>query len=139
MALDMVKGMEFKRVLELIQRGRPEQARALLAQLQERFLSLCQENENLRRQMDEVTQILNLAESVEFDGQKYWLNENFRKKGPYCQVCYDRDALLVRLQEHDKHWHCQGCGNLYLKRAQGAERKQGLRAVQGKTIPLFVD
>lgn len=139
MTLDMVNGMEFKQALELFQAGKPEQAQELLARLQAQFLTLCQENEDLRRQMDEVAHILNLAESVEFDGQKYWLNENFRKKGPFCQVCYDRDALLVRLQEHDKHWHCQGCGNLYLKRAQGAERKQGLRAIQGKTIPLFVD
>ena len=139
MAPDMVNGMEFKKVLDLIRGGKTEEARGLLAQLQEQFLALCRENENLRKQMDEVAQVLNLAESVEFDGQKYWLNEKFRKKGPYCQVCYDRDALLVRLQEHEKHWHCQGCGNLYLKRAQGAERKQGLRAVQGKTIPLFVD
>ncbi len=139
MALDMVNGMEFKKVLDLIRGGKAEEARGLLARLQEQFLALCRENENLRKQMDEVAQVLNLAESVEFDGQKYWLNENFRKKGPYCQVCYDRDALLVRLQEHEKHWHCQGCGNLYLKRAQGAVRKPGLRAALGKTIPLFVE
>lgn len=139
MAADLVNGMEFKKVLDLLRAGKQDDARELLALLQERFLGLCQENENLRRQMDEVAQVLNLAECVEFDGQKYWLSENFRKKGPYCQVCYDRDALLVRLQEHDKHWHCQGCGNLYLKRAAGAERKPGLRAVLGKTIPLFGD
>ncbi|HMM37270.1 MAG TPA: hypothetical protein PKB11_00790 [Desulfovibrio sp.] len=139
MAPTLSSGMEFKRALELAHNGDLDGARAILGRLQGDYLRLCEENEALRRQMDEVARVLDLAENMEFDGQKYWLLENFKKKGPFCQVCYDREALLVRLQEHDKHWHCQGCGNLYLKRRASNAGKTGLRSVLGKTIPLFGD
>ncbi|MCM0754260.1 hypothetical protein M7784_03245 [Desulfovibrio aminophilus] len=139
MAPSLTGGMEFKRALDLARHGDLEGARAILGRLQVDYLRLCEENDALRRQMAEVARVLDMAENMEFDGQKYWLLEDFKKKGPFCQVCYDREALLVRLQEHDKHWHCQGCGNLFLKRRAANAGKTGLRSVLGKTIPLFGD
>lgn len=139
MAASMAVVTEFKRVLDLMQAQRLEEARALLQKLQGQFLSLCEENEEMRRQMEEVAQVLDLSENMEFDGQKYWLVENFQKKGPYCQVCYDRDGQLLRLQEHDKHWHCLCCGNLYLKMSKVSKRRKPLRGNLSKTIPLFVE
>ncbi len=135
----IIKATDFKRAAELAAQGRVEEAKILLKGLQDEFLALCEENATFRRQMEEVSEILDLSECMEFDGQKYWLMENFRKKGPYCQVCYDRDAILMRLQEHEKHWQCHHCGGLFLRRdgnTRSAERAQAA-AKSGKTIPLF--
>lgn len=139
MAQSFVTAADFKRVLDLFQAQRIEEARRVLQELQGRFLSLCEENDELRRQMEEVAQVLDLSENMEFDGQKYWLVENYQKKGPYCQVCYDRDGQLIRLQEHDKHWHCLNCGNLYLKMRKFSQRRKPQRGLLGKTVPLFVE
>ena len=99
-------------------------------------------DEALKLQLTEVANVLDLADKVQFDGQKYWLMEENEKKGPFCQVCYDRDGLLVHLQEHDNHWECQSCHGLYMipRGADVPSRKKGfMRTTLKKTIPLFLE
>jgi len=32
------------------------------------------------------------------------------KEGPYCQLCYDKDQKLIRLQDWGNgEWNCQSC------------------------------
>ncbi len=38
-----------------------------------------EENKELRSQVKEVAEILDLAECMEFDGQKYWIDEDNEK------------------------------------------------------------
>ncbi|MBU1248067.1 MAG: hypothetical protein KKB70_05165, partial [Proteobacteria bacterium] len=105
----------FKRVLELMKAGKTAEATALQKSLQDEFMVQFDENETLKRQLSEVAAVLDLSECMSFDGQKYWLEEDGKREGPYCQVCYDRDATLVRLAEHDRHYECRSCHNLYMK------------------------
>lgn len=134
----------FKRALDLFRLGKHEEAEALLKSLQDEFIAVCEENEALKTQLTEVADILDLAERVQFDGQKYWLVEDGKRKGPFCQVCYDRDGLLIHLQEHENHWECQNCHGLYMiprtiKEAPAAKKKPFLRTTLKKTIPLFLE
>lgn len=139
----MFQATGFKRALTLAKEGKYAEAEALLKSLQDEFLAICEENEALKLQLTEVADVLDLADKVQFDGQKYWLIEENEKKGPFCQVCYDRDGLLVHLQEHDKHWECQNCRGLYMipRDAKSTQKthKPALRTNLKKTIPLFLE
>lgn len=133
----------FKRALAMCKEGKLEEAEALLKSLQDEFIAVCEENEALKMQLTEVADVLDLADKVQFDGQKYWLMEDDERKGPFCQVCYDRDGLLVHLQEHEKHWECQNCRGLYMmpqaSKPHPASDKPVMRTNLKKTIPLFLE
>lgn len=132
----------FKRALDLFEAGRFDEGKVLLKSLQDEFLAVCDENEALKRQLAEVAEVLDLAEKVHFDGQKYWLDEDDERKGPFCQVCYDREGLLVHLHEHENHWECQSCHSLYMashETEKTVPRKPRIRASLEKTLPLFLE
>lgn len=138
----MYQATGFKRALDLCKNGKHEEAEVLLKSLQEEFLAVCEENEALKLQLTEVADVLDLADRVQFDGQKYWLQDEDGKKGPFCQVCYDRDGLLVHLQEHENHWECQSCRGLYMIPRDNESPKQKPNPVKNtmkKTIPLFLE
>ncbi|WP_319467593.1 hypothetical protein [uncultured Pseudodesulfovibrio sp.] len=132
----------FKRALILCKEGKFAEAEGILKGLQDEFMALCEENEALKLQLTEVAEVLDLADKVQFDGQKYWLVEDGKRKGPFCQVCYDRDGLLIHLQEHENHWECQGCRGLYMiprTKETPQKKKTFLKTTLKKTIPLFLE
>ncbi|WP_319543568.1 hypothetical protein [uncultured Pseudodesulfovibrio sp.] len=138
----MFQATGFKRALDLCKQGKLDEAAVLLKSLQDEFLAVCEENEALKEQLSEVADVLDLAEKIQFDGQKYWLTDEGEKKGPFCQVCYDRDGLLVHLHQHENHWECQSCHGLYLipRDTQAETRKKPLlRTTLKKAIPLFLE
>jgi len=129
----------FKRALLLCREGKHREAEAVLKSLQDEFLAVCEENEALKAQLHEVAAVLDLADKVRFDGQKYWLVEGGEQKGPYCQVCYDRDGLLINLQRLENKWECQNCQNRFMVPSKTAvpARLPAARGGLKKTIPLF--
>jgi hypothetical protein len=132
----------FKRALDLFEAGRFDEGKALLKSLQDEFLAVCDENEALKKQLAEVAEVLDLAEKIQFDGQKYWLDEDGERKGPFCQVCYDRDGLLVHLHRRENHWECQSCHGLYILPREGEkapQKKPRLRTTLDKSVPLFLE
>ncbi|BDQ36681.1 hypothetical protein SYK_10410 [Pseudodesulfovibrio nedwellii] len=138
----MFQATGFKRTLDLCKQGKIDEAAVLLKSLQDEFLAVCEENEALKEQLSEVADVLDLAEKIQFDGQKYWLTDEGEKKGPFCQVCYDRDGLLVHLHEHKNHWECQSCHGLYMVQQDSqteTKKKTILRTTLKKTIPLFLE
>jgi hypothetical protein len=141
MSKKLLHATGFGRLHQLITENRPDEARELLKALQDEYLSLLEENEALKRQLIEVAQVLDMAECMEFDGQKYWLTDELRHKGPYCQLCYDRDGLLMRLQKQQRYWKCHCCGNVFLdaKAMQDQSSKRTFPVGLPKApIPLFV-
>ena len=141
MSKKLLHATGFARVHQLILETRPDEARELLKALQDEYLSIIEENEALKRQIIEVAQVLDMAECMEFDGQKYWLTDELRHKGPYCQLCYDRDGLLMRLQKQQRHWKCHCCSNVFLD-AKAVQEQSVKRpfpmAMPRPPIPLFV-
>lgn len=136
----MLKVSLFKRAYDLFAEGRSEEAKEILEELQAEYVDICGDVKFLRNQLAEVAEVVDMADSLDFDGQKYWLMDDLNKKGPYCQLCYDRDGLLIRLQEKDANWLCLACGNLYAK--AGRDHSDALEHkktnVSSGVIPLFV-
>ncbi len=130
----------FKQVIELMKKAKTKEAVALQRSLQDEFMTLYEENETLKAQLAEVAEVLDLSECMIFDGHKYFIEEEGHRDGPFCQVCYDREGALVRLGEHERHWECLNCNNLYMKpQLKSVKRKQESQpAPQLKEpIPLF--
>ncbi len=137
----MLKAASFKKAFELFEKGRTQYGRNILEDLQTEYVELCDEVKFLKKQLVEVAEIVDLTESIEYDGQKYWLVEDLHKRGPYCQLCYDRDGLLIRLQDKERNWRCLSCGNIFAKPQKMDETLSGeknIGKVINSVIPLFV-
>ncbi|XPV77499.1 MAG: hypothetical protein ACNI27_06205 [Desulfovibrio sp.] len=132
---------QFKQVMTLMSNGKEDLAHELMRSLQQNYIALLEENEALRMQLEEVADILDLSDCINFDGQKYWIEEENEKTGPYCQLCYDKDAQLIRLQERPRHWFCACCNNLYIKQTEPAQPALSTRLrerILRTPVPLFV-
>ncbi|WP_147821113.1 hypothetical protein [Salidesulfovibrio onnuriiensis] len=139
---DVFHATGFKRALDLFENNRLEEGKILLKSLQEEFLAVCEENQILKEQLNEVAEVLDLAERVEYDGQKYWLAEEDERKGPFCQLCYDREGLLVHLQPHGSHWECQSCNSIFMAPKtdlKAAFKEPSVKPERKRTIPLFLE
>lgn len=109
----MLDYYRFKEIHDLFMKGKTEEARHVLMEMQSRYVSLCDENTMLKMQVQEFEDILYLSRNLVFDGFCYWLITGNIKQGPFCQSCYNRDGVLVRLAAHDGAWQCATCGAVY--------------------------
>ncbi|BFR47719.1 hypothetical protein RVX_R07800 [Nitratidesulfovibrio sp. HK-II] len=110
----MLDYYRFKEIHDLFMKGKTEEARHVLMEMQSRYVSLCDENTMLKMQVQEFEDILYLSRNLVFDGFCYWLITGNIKQGPFCQSCYNRDGVLVRLAAaHDGKWQCATCGATY--------------------------
>jgi len=139
--VDVLHATGFKRALDLFKLGRFEDASILLRGLQDEYLAMCDENQTLKKQLSEVAEVLDLAQNVEYDGQKYWLKEGNERKGPFCQVCYDREGLLIHLQPNRQHWECQHCKSMFMTTSKVESQRPPRKETKKKTskpVPLFL-
>ena len=105
----MLEYHRFKTVSDLFLKGRHEEARLELAELQRRYVGLCDENTTFKTQIQEYEDILYLARYLIKDGGFYWLITGSIKQGPFCPTCYDRDGLLMRLSGDAGSRFCVSC------------------------------
>lgn len=105
----MLDYYRFKTVSELFMQGKVEEARLELAELQRRYVSLCDENTTLKLQMQEFEDVLYLARNLVQEGDFYWLITGAIKQGPFCPNCYNRDGLLMRLSGDPGDRFCSAC------------------------------
>lgn len=62
----------------------------------------------------ELRNLLNTKESVVWSNPYYYVDLGQERDGPFCQLCYDRDQKLIRLQGGGaKSWNCLSCKGLY--------------------------
>lgn len=112
----MLDYYRFKDIDDLFAKGRSDEARHLLMEMQARYIAVCDENSSLRMQVHEYEDILFLARNLIFDGSCYWLITGNIKQGPFCLHCYNRDGALIRLDSElsgDGRWHCVSCGSVH--------------------------
>ena len=64
------------------------------------------------KEKKELKEKLELTKKLEFEMPYYWHNkEDGAKDGPFCQLCYDKEKKLIRLQDlQDGEWLCHSCG-----------------------------
>lgn len=138
----MLDYYRFKEVYELFLKGRKEEARHLLMELQSKYIDVCDENTVLKSQVQEFEDILYLSKNLIFDGSFYWLITGSIKQGPFCEHCYNNDGLLIRLNDDSRIRKCYSCGNVYSRESDQVTVSRGEESVAAtlrpaKVIPLY--
>jgi hypothetical protein len=69
-------------------------------------------------QIAQLKEQLSVKQELQFEPPYYWLSNGATKEGPFCQVCYDKNQELIRLQGGGKayrlgYWECKACKNSY--------------------------
>ncbi len=106
----MEENKKFKEIEKLLGRGALKEARHLLMEMQARHMRLSEENQVLRRQLEEKDESLYLTRNLFYDGSCYWLISSNTRRGPFCQNCYHRDGVLIRLEAEHGRFKCLACG-----------------------------
>ncbi len=106
----MLEYYRFKGIHDLYAKGEHAEARHLLAELQARYVTLCDENNLLKVQVQEFEDILFFSRNLIFDGTCYWLLTGTLRQGPFCHSCFTQDGRLARLTERGPVWVCSICG-----------------------------
>ena len=148
----MLEYYRFKHISDLYEKGQHEAARLQLAELQRRYVALCDENLSFKTQIQEFEDILYLARNLIFDGEFYWLVTGSIKQGPFCPKCYTREGILMRLAGEPDERQCPFCRTsfkarpAYREAAMGAETQMAMEVskpppapkqpVRGKVIPF---
>lgn len=109
----MLEYYRFKSVHDLFIKGKVEEATQELAELQRRYVALCDVNTTFKMQLQEYEDILYLARNLSFDGEFYWLETGSIRQGPFCPTCYNRDGLLMRLSGERHERYCTTCRELF--------------------------
>lgn len=79
-------------------------AKMQIAEIQEALIESDKEKK-------ELIDKLNLKENLTYEKPYYFKKINEQEKdGPFCQLCYDKNSQLIRLQDWgDGQWNCQSC------------------------------
>ncbi|MDL2279879.1 hypothetical protein LJC15_04365 [Desulfovibrio sp. OttesenSCG-928-G11] len=136
MERDMLDYYRFKSVSELFRQGKEEEAMLELAQLQRRYVALCDENTTLKLQAQEYEDILYLSRNLSFDGEFYWLTTGSVRQGPFCPHCYNKDGLLMRLSGEAGERFCSTCRERFPN--SGKEQTAMAMAAPGFDEALFL-
>ncbi len=137
----MLNYYRYKEVYELFLKGKPDEAKHLLMDLQSRYIEVCDENNVLKSQVQEFEDILYLSKNLVYDGSYYWLITGNIKQGPFCSACYNRDGILIRLHDDGETRKCYNCGTqhereIVVAAAQGVEKSAAPQRL-AKVIPLY--
>jgi hypothetical protein len=105
---------KYQDIVELIKKGATLEAQEKIMELREAAIELQEENQKLRAQIQDLEKQLTVKAQVEYEKPYYWSTQGEKKDGPYCQVCYDKDQKLIRLQDRNRGvWHCHSCGKTF--------------------------
>ena len=79
-------------------------AKMQIAEIQEALIESDKEKK-------ELVSKLNLKENLIYEKPYYFKKiDEQEKDGPFCQLCYDKDSKLIRLQDlGEGQWNCQSC------------------------------
>lgn len=131
----MLEFYRFREVHELFSRGLIDDARIALAELQQRYITLCDENNVLKQQVREFEDVLHLSRNLVFDGSVYWLITGKIKQGPFCQDCYNSEGLLIRLTDSPGCRQCGQCSWKLQPKTNGGAGVSGSADNQLRELP----
>lgn len=114
----MLDYYRFKSVSDLFLQGKTEEARLELAELQRRYVTLCDENTTYKMQIQEYEDVLYLARNLVMEGDFYWLITGNIKQGPFCPHCYNNDGLLMRLSGDPGDRYCTSCRTTFTSQCE---------------------
>ncbi len=132
----MLDYYRYKNVLELFKKGRLEDAKSVLMELQAKHIALADENSILKAQVQEYEDILYIAKNLIFDGSCYWLMTGNIKQGPFCEKCYSGAGILIRLIDGRSGMRCPMCGETQKSADDVVIAHNQSAAVSGKILPF---
>ena len=108
----------YQDIIALLGNGLTIEAREKIVELREAALSLQEENLVLKEKLKQLENDSELCGGMYFDKGVYWLraptDDGTNLKGPFCQVCHDRDKKPVHLHRTNAPgggWFCAVCRN----------------------------
>lgn len=109
---------DYKDIIDLLKKGATVPAQEKIMELRVGALELQEENIRLKEQVKKLEEEIQLKSQLRFEGNVYWLNRGDQTQdGPYCQLCYDGEGKLIRLQQLTNNtfyrWHCYKCEKMY--------------------------
>jgi len=104
----------YKDIVDLIKKGATLEAQEKIMELREAALAVQEENLQLQTRIKELEEKLTLRSKIKWEKPFYWTESQGQKDGPYCQRCYDKEELLMRLKDHRNGiWTCPECNASY--------------------------
>ena len=85
--------------------------------LREAVLEARDETLALRERVRELEAQKKADAEMNFELGVYWKVSDGQKDGPYCQPCWDKDRLAIRVTtpDGDGYWRCKICKNAFDK------------------------
>lgn len=103
---------DIKTITDLLKKGLTLEAQEQIMALREAAVDLKAENTELKEQLAEMKKKNDIQDKIVWEKPYYFLLNGDKKDGPYCQLCWDKEQQLIRLQGGGKNaWHCQCCNN----------------------------
>lgn len=116
---------KYSDIVDLLKKGATLEAQQKIMDLREAAMQLQEENHELRAQVRSLEDALKVKASLTWDKPYYWQVDGGQKDGPYCQVCYDKEGLLIRLQSNSRgHWRCHSCSSNFYDSSYSPPRRQ---------------
>ena len=104
----------YEDIVDLLKKGSTIEAQEKIMELREAAMELQEENLALREQVRTLEGKLALRGKIGWERPYYWMVEDGKRDGPFCQICYDKSSTLVRLQGgKNGRWACGGCGKAF--------------------------
>ncbi len=113
--MDILPNYSIKDIIDLVKKGSEIEAQEKIMKLRQAALKIHEENLDLKKRVRELEKALSQKDSVIYETPFYWVENDGKKEGPYCQVCYDDKSKLIRLNDYwdDGNWGCHLCRSIY--------------------------
>lgn len=112
---------KYKDIVDLIKKGSTLEAQEKIMELRETAVQRQDENYELREKIKALQDKLEIKGNLVWEKPYYWLKNGVNKEGPYCQLCWDKETKLIRLQDGvNGVWNCHSCESYFTDRSHVA-------------------
>jgi hypothetical protein len=102
-----------KDIAELIKKYNNVELNQKIVDLYGEIFELKEDNLKSKEKIKFLEKEKEINEKIVFESPFYWLKDDEKKDGPYCQKCYDDNKKLIRLQDlKNGAWECLACKNI---------------------------
>ena len=95
-----------------------------LVSLQAEVFELYDDNRNLKDDVRQLREQLELRDKMSFENNFYWIVEGDSKDGPFCSKCYDKDHAARRMIELGDLRGCSTCHLLLHQDGSGVDSSE---------------
>ncbi len=85
-----------------------------IVDLRDEIITLKENNLKMRERISQLESEANTKDNLIYDAPFYWLVQDDKRDGPFCQKCNDSNGKKVRLQnEGNDCWQCLECEGFF--------------------------